>query len=193
MLSEGYLYVLDTVTFSYTFPTLFSQFNFRIHPQVIYASPLPCSNMYAFSMGVVESYGTTFEQPVSKREGLFIEFNHGSVRGVKSLINYGSVVECLPRQLIDRRRMYMTNVSGGLGVRYTLYYPSFGVFKHVRWGAPMALCRARNNCTRHTKALQLQLSDGTGFMSKLPAEVGASCPVPPSRYWCKKAGMASRC
>ena len=67
----------------------------------------------------------------------------------------------------------MTNVSGGLGVRYTLYYPSFGVFKHVRWGAPMALCRARNNCTRHTKALQLQLSDGTGFMSKLPAEVGA--------------------
>lgn len=94
---------------------------------------------------------------------------------MRSLLTYGRVVRCAPRELIDRRRMY--NAS----TRYTLYYPSFGVYKHVRWGKPMPGCNRRFNCTR------LKANSVRSFQGE------ASCPAAPKPQWCHHEGTRARC
>ena len=86
--ASGYLYTLDSTTVAYKFPGILNRFDFS-NPMIVYTVPLPNSNIAAFGAGVVRAFGHSYEVNVSKAEGLIVEFNQGSVAGMRSLVSWG--------------------------------------------------------------------------------------------------------
>lgn len=137
--ADAYMYLHDTITFDYSFTTKVRLFDFD-DPLRIYTPQLPAANVAFFGRDVVFKYANSFDAPVSKQDGLLVEFDKGVVNGVRNILHFGNVVVCGTRHFVNANRMYGH-------ARVTLYYPVFGIYKHVKWGAPMGVCDQSNNCT----------------------------------------------
>lgn len=139
--ASGYLYVLDSVTFDPNFPQVFSSFNFSDR-SVIYTVGLPNSNIAAFGAGVVEAFGMTFQEPISKLEGLVIEHGRGYIRGVKPLICWGNPV------ILGKRFLLLNfDLRVGAETRRVFNYQSFGLHKYIKWGKdPPPPCKLIPGC-----------------------------------------------
>ena len=160
--AAGYLYVLDSVTFDVSFPFLFSLLNFS-NPRIIYTTPLPNSNIWAFGAGVVSAYGRSFSIQLSKAQQVTLEFNRGTIAGTRSLATFGEVALC------EQRRTVYLPLSIARP-RTVLFYPSFGLYKHILWGGPVSKCTAKVECTGNGPIgnRALRLANNTSM-----------CPVPP--------------
>ena len=178
--ADGYLYVLDSVTFDFKFPTMLDSFNFHDNPRVVYTSPLPASNIAAFGAGVVRAYGSTFEQHVGKRGGLLIEHNAGAVGGVRSLASWGEVVFCPARSFVRMRLRYHVAEEE---TRLSAFYPSFGLYKHIKWGDPADTLpeATASECTRWT----------CGNLGLIRDHSGLSCPRDEQGFKLEEKGRPS--
>ena len=141
--ADGYLYVLDSVTFDITFPHMFSLLNFS-NPHVVYSTPLPNSNIYAFGTGVVAAYRDSFSTRLSKAQQVALEFNRGTIAGTQNLLMFGQLAICT-----QRRAVYLPLSSDN--PRTVLHYPAFGLYKHISWGAPVSRCTAKIECSTPTQ------------------------------------------
>lgn len=133
--AHGYMYVHCTVTFEPRFPAVFERLNFT-DPLVIYGAPCPSSNIFAFGAGVVDAYGSSYEEPIGKMEGLLIEHARGHVRGVKPLSEWGHIVRFGNRSIEGRR-------ADG---RIILSYTGFGITKYIKWGPSPPACVQSEGC-----------------------------------------------
>jgi hypothetical protein len=165
------MYVLDSVTLDVSFPRQLSLLNFS-DPRVIYSTPLPNSNIWAFGAGVVIGYGGTFGTPLTKAQQVAVEFNRGTVAGVQNLARLGHVALCT-----QRRAIYLPLSTAS--PRTTLFYPSFGLYKHILWGAPVSKCTAKIDCT----ATHAPGNRGLRYANE------STCPDPPDSV---PAGIAER-
>lgn len=144
--AAGYLYSLDSVTFDPGFREVFNAFNFKDR-DIVYTVPLPNSNIAAFGYGVVENYGNTFEEPISKKEGVIIEHGRGVIRKVKPLPCWGRI------HFTGDRQLQAARVLRGNASRVMFEYPRWHLHKYIKWIVmPMPECLASAGCTPITDA-----------------------------------------
>jgi hypothetical protein len=127
LISEWYMYTLDTVTFTDRFLTFLVKSNPSSEEILIPQSPH--SNICAFGSGVIKNYGDNFGVELDKNEAIRLEFDKSISKNVKSISNFGKITRVLSRTPAGQYDIYETGFP-----RKAFYYPEFGLNKWIFWG-----------------------------------------------------------
>lgn len=127
VISDWYMYVLDTVTFTKKF--LFFLEHADLHPDELMITKQPHSNICAFGRDVIKNYGENFGTELDKNEAIRLEFEETISKDVRGICNFGKTTHVPSRILAGDADIYETGHQ-----RKCFYYPEFGLSKWIFWG-----------------------------------------------------------
>ena len=127
VISDWYMYVLDTVTFTNHFLVFLSRA--RLNSEELLITKRPHSNICAFGRGVIENYGDNFGTELNKNEAIRLEFEEEISKNVKGICSFGKITHARSRVLFGDKDVYKTGFA-----RKGFYYPEFGLSKWIFWG-----------------------------------------------------------
>lgn len=127
VVSDWYMYVLDTVTFTRHFLSFIENANLNSEELMITKSPH--SNICALGRDVIRNYGDNFGTELDKNEAIRLEFEEEIPKNVKGICNFGKITHVRSRILFGDHDIYETGHP-----RKGFYYPEFGLSKWIFWG-----------------------------------------------------------
>ena len=128
VISDWYMYVLDTVTFTSDF--LFFLEKASLDSEELLITKKPHSNICAFGCGVVNNYGDNFGTEINKDEAIRLEFEEEIQKNIKGICSFGRISHVRSRVLLGNKDIYKTGFA-----RRGFYYPDFGINKWIFWGS----------------------------------------------------------